>query len=530
MSAKPKAKRSRFIPAIIFIINLSFSYFLITMIAGEFLSSLIALKITLVLLFNFLISYIPYFCIKDALSSIRDACPTIIYIKVALFLFCAFLTDALIRFSNIKTDFAFSGIMTYATIFFYLYYVFSRTFIEDSGRYINDMRNYKKELDEKIRRKKKGDYGENTVQFHLKHLEHSEETPFKIINGKYFSFKGHVKAQIDHVVICRKGVFLLETKNHDATIVVAKSGDWLKKLGNMKFVPYNCNPSGQCSKHHIVIKDILYSSGFCDIKIVDLIVLANQSQHVYSTENSKIKIVKVDNLLELFTHDDNYPNVLEDSQIEGICKVLTSSEVEGNKYDIKIMRALLHWAMRLPKTYAIMFSITVFIFLNVFSINTLATNTTLFKEPKIVQVVPELQKMFIGKNIDAYGANNESSKALEALVENQPGDTLSSLAAQEDPEPNFYFNVASHKTYIAVKDGRKMIFHGKYSEGTRVNFYKDKSIIKIDPDGSKESFTAENDILDLEVANNYTEVYHNGDLHKSLRQFRYDIVKNEIIK
>ncbi|PYG84261.1 hypothetical protein LY28_03713 [Ruminiclostridium sufflavum DSM 19573] len=96
------------------------------------------------------------------------------------------------------------------------------------------------------------------------------------------------------------------------------------------------------------------------------------------------------------------------------------------------------------------------------------------------------------------------------------------------------FKIGEHPgargTYIEVKDGKKVIISEVYSKGSRLEFYNDKSLIVTNSDSSQKTFILNNDTIDLEVANSFTQIFHGEKSVKGLHKFKYNYTKNEILK
>lgn len=88
----------------------------------------------------------------------------------------------------------------------------------------------------------------------------------------------------------------------------------------------------------------------------------------------------------------------------------------------------------------------------------------------------------------------------------------------------------SKGTYIEIRDGSKTIASGIYKEGTKMEFFKNKQVI-ISKAGSKsKAVQLTHDIINLEVANNYTKVIQGKNSYSGLRKFRYDFKNGKILK
>ncbi len=91
-------------------------------------------------------------------------------------------------------------------------------------------------------KKKIGDIGEQNVKLELDKLD---KVNFKVLNDIFIKpydkrTKQHYGAQIDHIVISKKVIYLIETKNWSGTVYGDQySKNWIKYLGKEKLVTSN---------------------------------------------------------------------------------------------------------------------------------------------------------------------------------------------------------------------------------------------------------------------------------------------------
>ena len=108
----------------------------------------------------------------------------------------------------------------------------------------------------------KGEYGEYAVTCVLERLP--EE--YRIFNDVYLENKGY-SSQIDHVVISRYGVFVIETKNYSGDVYGSeKAEQWTQYLNGDGFEFRN--PILQNRSHELAIKNILHIAPTSIIPIV----------------------------------------------------------------------------------------------------------------------------------------------------------------------------------------------------------------------------------------------------------------------
>ena len=129
--------------------------------------------------------------------------------------------------------------------------------------------------------------GENRVKEELKELKGKG---YKIINGVYLKGKT-LTQEIDSLVITPKGIFNIETKNYAGDISINKYGDWIRtKKGNTSYLK---NPCEQIERHKRCIKEIVGN-----VKINDIIVIANSKTTIEGLKNCKVKVIKYSGLSE----------------------------------------------------------------------------------------------------------------------------------------------------------------------------------------------------------------------------------------
>lgn len=99
-------------------------------------------------------------------------------------------------------------------------------------------------------RHRKGNMGEDTVGKYLALLDSNE---YKIINNALFRLKNDVMVQIDHIVVARTGIFVIETKNYGGIVEQFGNDRWRQIWYRSKFDFYS--PVKQNESH---IKSLMY--------------------------------------------------------------------------------------------------------------------------------------------------------------------------------------------------------------------------------------------------------------------------------
>ncbi len=145
-----------------------------------------------------------------------------------------------------------------------------------------------------------GAEGEQSVISALQKLDSS----FKVIND--IVLPGD-RQNIDHIVVGSVGTFVIETKNHNGIIKCYEDNWSRKKVGRLGTV-YAANignPSKQAKRNAVVLKNWLQSENIDVGYIVAVVVFTNEDVELKLVKPT-VKIVQVDNLLEVFKAESNF--------------------------------------------------------------------------------------------------------------------------------------------------------------------------------------------------------------------------------
>ena len=167
---------------------------------------------------------------------------------------------------------------------------------------------------------KKGIQGEKKVRNTLKRLSKD----YILINDLLLKYKNGT-AQIDHVVICSKGIFVIETKNYSGKIY----GDdhtkyWTQKLNGRKNTFYS--PIWQNRTHINAIKGILKE--FHNVPIYSVIVFCRQCNIKKVKSNEGVVYVN-----KLNRYIKRYKNnfFIKKEEIRNIYYILNSNNIHSKK-------------------------------------------------------------------------------------------------------------------------------------------------------------------------------------------------------
>ncbi|NLJ58635.1 MAG: NERD domain-containing protein [Tissierellia bacterium] len=177
----------------------------------------------------------------------------------------------------------------------------------------------KSQRDIEEEKRETGEKGERDVKHNLDFLKLNG---YKILHNIRLRNQDFIQ-EIDHIAIGHNGVFHLETKNHHGTgrITIDKNGNWIKETGGRESSIEN--PIGQVDRHDMVLKDYLERRFIKRIPVKPLIVIAASGYILEGVENSKIPVVKVDQLTT-FIKDHSTSTTLEKQMIDDIHRELSA--------------------------------------------------------------------------------------------------------------------------------------------------------------------------------------------------------------
>ena len=100
--------------------------------------------------------------------------------------------------------------------------------------------------------------------------------------------------EYDHIIISRRCIYIIETKNYKGKLTIAPNGNWIRtdEKGNQRG---ERSPISQVDRHHKLLLSIL-GNQVRKSDVVDILCIAHDSAIIEGYENSPIPIVKVDML------------------------------------------------------------------------------------------------------------------------------------------------------------------------------------------------------------------------------------------
>ena len=153
-----------------------------------------------------------------------------------------------------------------------------------------------------------GEKGESNVDYHLRWLGSNYRTVTKdcyrddklTILLKKEDFIDEVQ-ELDHILVSRHGVYLIETKYLKGKITVKKNGNWVRTDGGEE--EGMLSPVAQVDRHHILVSEIL-GGLVAEEHIHDIICIAHDKAIIDGEENSPVPVVKADGLVRFIKTED----------------------------------------------------------------------------------------------------------------------------------------------------------------------------------------------------------------------------------
>lgn len=157
--------------------------------------------------------------------------------------------------------------------------------------------------------KGKGIIGENSVKWKIGKTKENE----KYIFNNYILKFGEKSIQIDHIIISKKGVIVIETKNYAGRIYGNDNQQyWTQVLQYGKVKNQFYNPIKQNNTHCYYIRKLLGKS----IPIKSLVVFVKNNSEYIESENDVI------NLRQLKKYIKTLPDAISTDQINNIAQIL----------------------------------------------------------------------------------------------------------------------------------------------------------------------------------------------------------------
>lgn len=142
-------------------------------------------------------------------------------------------------------------------------------------------------------------------------------------------------SQIDHIVVCTKGIYTIETKNYKGTIYGnAEKQKWSQVI-NYDYKKLFYNPVKQGIGHSVALSKYLEKSGFKNIWVNTIVVFAKPIVEL-KVFSPKVPVIYLSELTEFFNNRQEIINSNQCIEIaECINKLIYAKRKKGKKCIIK---------------------------------------------------------------------------------------------------------------------------------------------------------------------------------------------------
>ena len=164
----------------------------------------------------------------------------------------------------------------------------------------------------------KGNLGENAVAKQLELLNNN----YKVIHNGLFQLKNDIMVQVDHIVISRYGVFVVETKNYGGVVEENERGWWKQIWYKSNFDFYN--PMHQNESH---IKSLMYVLFTKRREIFKSVLVFPNTTILHTQKNTPA--IHVEDLCRYIEKFDT--RILTDKEVDDIYNKLCSRNIYSKK-------------------------------------------------------------------------------------------------------------------------------------------------------------------------------------------------------
>lgn len=209
---------------------------------------------------------------------------------------------------------------------------------EEKIKWLKGIETENQELKNIIYKKTKGLQGEANTEYHLNYLSNE----YLIIHNIKLEYINDMTAQIDHIVLSEKGIFILDTKQWTEKIKVEENGQWVIYKEDPKskriYKEGINNPFDQLFRHEQVLKGYLHklkektNIDLTEIMIIPIVVMGNHK--IVTGRLDKEKVVSADAIARTITEiESNNLYKLEDLKI--FAEYILEQNIENEDEQIK---------------------------------------------------------------------------------------------------------------------------------------------------------------------------------------------------
>lgn len=183
---------------------------------------------------------------------------------------------------------------------------------------------------------KKGLNGEKNTYYELK----NSFLPIVCLHDIRLDYDGYV-AQFDFIVMCKGGIYILESKKLEGDIKVHKNGEFIRNVNGKYMGMYS--PVVQNKRHKDILSHMIKKEFKRDIPIGSIVVMANERAIInmkYAPDEVKRVVIKRDALVERIKEGCNGRKFLSEDDMMNIGQWLLNNNKPinydyENKYGIE---------------------------------------------------------------------------------------------------------------------------------------------------------------------------------------------------
>ena len=206
---------------------------------------------------------------------------------------------------------------------------------KNSQKRLNDLKINEKENKIQIYYLKKGIYGENNLLYTLV----NSKIPMYIMHDLLLSCDGF-KAQIDFIVVTKRSIYVLESKNLSGNIDIEYDGTFTRKIG--KYKKGIKNPLTQNAQHELVMDKILKKEKINN-KYESLVVLTNDDTYLKfkkSENDYKCKIIRNDKIIDVLNKkEEKKHRIRNEKKVKSICDTILKYDISSSEKNNEILIA-----------------------------------------------------------------------------------------------------------------------------------------------------------------------------------------------
>lgn len=176
--------------------------------------------------------------------------------------------------------------------------------------------------------------GEKSVETYLTNLCREKEY---VVNDILLFRENHFSSQIDHVLLSRKGIFCIETKDYSGEIYGKKDErNWKQILANGEVINSLYNPIKQNKTHIFALKEKVEKRYYYNVVIfVSAEILDVDSEEVYTLDSFGMFYNSLEDSVDQFTIERIYQKLLNIKNNTVITKIEHVKNIKRQMWNVE---------------------------------------------------------------------------------------------------------------------------------------------------------------------------------------------------